>query len=357
MFFIFIKGLIKFCKVSLCRFLNLVHCKICIFFQKVKINTNKKVYEGQIKIDLETFDKWKESVYAKMVKKVGSRIYWENWAKDVAEIATSHMNKMRQLINSDNPKIKNEIGNFVIGLKENLNNSITQEDAIDALFENYEFVKNNPVSKTMQKMIDILDKEMSNEEKEKLNKFHESVKERAQGIDNAEGKQRIILELYEKFFKIALPKEVDKLGIVYTPTECVDFIIHSVEYLMNKEFGKSLSNRGVHIIDGFTGTGTFIVRLLQSGVIKKGDLLYKYINDIHANEIVLLAYYIAAINIEETFHELSEKKEYTPFDGIVLTDTFQLYDNKYENNEYILDTLEENNARAILEPLDGLLIE
>ena len=115
---------------------------------------------------------------------------------------------------------------------------------------------------------------------------------------------------------------------------------------MNKEFGKSLSEHGVHIIDGFTGTGTFIVRLLQSGVIKKGDLLYKYINDIHANEIVLLAYYIAAINIEETFHELSEKKEYTPFDGIVLTDTFQLYDNKYENNEYILDTLEENNARA-----------
>lgn len=328
-------------------------------YKKVKIKTNKKVYEGQIKIDLETFDKWKESVYAKMVKKVGSRIYWENWAKDVAEIATSHMDKMRELINSDNPKIKKEIENFVTGLKENLNNSITQEDAIemlaqhmitkpvfDALFENYEFVKNNPVSKTMQKMIDILDKEMSNEEKEKLNKFHESVKERAQGIDNAEGKQRIILELYEKFFKIALPKEVDKLGIVYTPPECVDFIIHSVEYLMNKEFGKSLSDHGVHIIDGFTGTGTFIVRLLQSGVVKKEDLLYKYTNDIHANEIVLLAYYIAAINIEETFHELSGKKEYTPFDGIVLTDTFQLYDNKYENNEYISEMLEENNERA-----------
>lgn len=328
-------------------------------YKKVKVKSNKKIYEGQIKIDLETFDEWKESVYAKMVKKVGSRIYWENWAKDVAEIATSHMDKMRQLINSDNPKIKNEIENFVTGLRKNLNNSITQEDAIemlaqhmitkpvfDALFENYEFVKNNPVSKTMQKMIDILDKEMSNEEKEKLNKFHESVKERAKGIDNAEGKQRIILELYEKFFKIALPKEVDKLGIVYTPPECVDFIIHSVEYLMNKEFGKSLSEHGVHIIDGFTGTGTFIVRLLQSGVIKKEDLLYKYTNDIHANEIVLLAYYIAAINIEETFHELSEKKEYTTFDGIVLTDTFQLYDSKYENNEYISEMLEENNERA-----------
>lgn len=328
-------------------------------YKKVKIKNSKKVIEGQIKIDLETFDKWKESVYAKMVKKVGSRIYWENWAKDVAEIATSHMDKMRKLINSDNPEIKKEIENFVIGLKKNLNNSITQEDAIemlaqhmitkpvfDALFENYEFVKNNPVSQTMQKMIDILDREMSSDEKEKLNKFHESVKERAQGIDNAEGKQRIILELYEKFFKIALPKEVDKLGIVYTPPECVDFIIHSVEYLMNKEFGKSLSDHGVHIIDGFTGTGTFIVRLLQSGVIKPEDLLYKYTNDIHANEIVLLAYYIAAINIEETFHELSKKEEYTPFDGIVLTDTFQLYDDKYEKNECISEMLEENNERA-----------
>ena len=218
----------------------------------------------------------------------------------------------------------------------------------DALFENYEFVKNNPVSQTMQKMIDILDKEMSDDEKGKLKRFHESVKERAQGIDNAQGKQRIILELYEKFFKIALPSEVEKLGIVYTPQECVDFIIHSVEYLMNKEFGKTLSDHGVHIIDGFTGTGTFIVRLLQSGIIKPEDLLYKYTNDIHANEIVLLAYYIAAINIEETFHELNGSKEYTPFEGIVLTDTFQLYENsdQYDSNVQIKEMLEENNERA-----------
>lgn len=328
-------------------------------YKKVKIKRNKKEYEGQIRLDLETFDKWKESIYAKMVKKVGSRIYWENWAKDVAEIATSHMEKMQKLINSNNSEIQKEIDEFVCGLRKNLNNSITKQDAVemlaqhmitkpvfDALFENYEFVKNNPVSQTMQKMIDTLDKEMSNDEKVKLTRFHESVKERAQGIDNAQGKQRIILELYEKFFKIALPSEVEKLGIVYTPQECVDFIIHSVEYLMNKEFGKSLSDKGIHIVDGFTGTGTFIVRLLQSGIIKPEDLLYKYTNDIHANEIVLLAYYIAAINIEETFHELSQKKDYTPFDGIVLTDTFQLYDNKYDENQYIYEMLEQNNERA-----------
>lgn len=327
---------------------------------KVKDDIKKKV---QLTLDLKTFDEWKDSIYAKMVKRVGSRMYWEMWAKDVAEIATSHMKKIRKLIDTEDPEIKKAIDEFLLGLRKNLNNSITQEDAIEmlaqhmitkpvfnALFEDYEFVNNNPVSKTMQKMIDILDKQVPEEEKEKLNNFYESVKERANGIDNAAGKQKIILELYEKFFKTALPKEVEKLGIVYTPTECVDFIINSVEYLMKKEFGKSLSDHGVHIIDGFTGTGTFIVRLLQSGVIKPEDLLYKYTNDIHANEIVLLAYYIAAINIEETFHELNGNKEYIPFDGIVLTDTFQLYEDTDENewtkniNEL---TLPQNSERAL----------
>lgn len=327
---------------------------------KVKDDIKKKV---QLTLDLKTFDEWKDSIYAKMVKRVGSRMYWEMWAKDVAEIATSHMKKIRKLIDTEAPEIKKAIDEFLLGLRKNLNNSITQEDAIEmlaqhmitkpvfnALFEDYEFVNNNPVSKTMQKMIDILDKQVPEEEKEKLNSFYESVKERANGIDNAAGKQKIILELYEKFFKTALPKEVEKLGIVYTPTECVDFIINSVEYLMKKEFGKSLSDHGVHIIDGFTGTGTFIVRLLQSGVIKPEDLLYKYTNDIHANEIVLLAYYIAAINIEETFHELNGNKEYVPFDGIVLTDTFQLYEdiNEHDWTKNINElTLPQNSERAL----------
>lgn len=325
------------------------------------VKKKSKQIEGQITLDFDGFDKWKDSIYAKMVKKVGSKVYWEIWAKDIAEIATSHMTKMHNLINKDNPEIQKEVDLFVKSLQNTLNASITRKDAIemlaqhmitkpvfDALFENYEFVKNNPVSKTMQRMIDVLDKEYPDEEKETMNNFYDSVKERAQGIDNAEGKQKIILELYEKFFKIALPSEVEKLGIVYTRQECVDFIINSVEYLMKKEFNRSLSNHGVHIIDGFTGTGTFIVRLLQSGVIKKEDLLYKYTNDIHANEIVLLAYYIATINIEEAFHELSSKKQYTPFDGVVLTDTFELYEeNNGFNNEIINDfDLKQNKKRA-----------
>ena len=323
------------------------------------VKKKSKQIEGQITLDFSGFDKWKDSIYAKMVQKVGSKIYWEIWAKDVAEIATSHMERMYKLINKNNPMIQKEVELFVKGLQNTLNNSITKKDAIemlaqhmitkpvfDALFEDYEFVKYNPVSQTMQRMIDILDKEMEEKEKDKLKKFYDDVKERAQGIDNAEGKQKIILELYEKFFKIALPREVEKLGIVYTPTECVDFIINSVEFLMKQEFSKSLSNKGIHIIDGFTGTGTFIVRLLQSGIIKPKDILYKYTNEIHANEIVLLAYYIAAINIEETFHELNKNKKYIPFDGIVLTDTFQLYEDKYIINERIDNMLEENCERA-----------
>ncbi len=317
-------------------------------------------YQGTLNFD--TLDQWRDSIYAKMVKKVGSRRYWESWAKDVAEIAQRHMDRIRMLLDKHDPKIDTVFHDFVYGLQTNLNGSITEDDAIemlaqhlitkpvfDALFEQYEFVKNNPVSQTMQGMMDILDEQALDEEKTKLNKFYESVKERAQGIDNSAGKQKIILELYEKFFKTALPKEVEKLGIVYTPTECVDFIIHSVESILNKEFGMSLSDKGVHIIDGFTGTGTFIVQLLKSGIIKKEDLLYKYTNEIHANEIVLLAYYIAAINIEETFHELYGMNEYVPFEGIVLTDTFQLYED-WKDDEFTQaineEILPKNSSRA-----------
>lgn len=329
---------------------------------KKVIDTGEIRKRVQLELDLKNFDKWKENIYSKMVKKVGSRVYWETWAKDIAEIAQTHIGRIKLILNRNDDKINKYFEEFLIGLRLNLNNSIEKEDAIemlsqhiitkpvfDALFEGYEFVNNNPVSQAMQKMMDVIDEKIPDDEREKLSKFYNSVKERASGIDNAEGKQKIILELYEKFFKTALPKEVEKLGIVYTPTECVDFIINSVEYLMNKEFGKSLSDHGVHIIDGFTGTGTFIVRLLQSGVIKKEDLLYKYTNEIHANEIVLLAYYIAAINIEEAFHELLNNESYIPFEGIVLTDTFQLYEDTGEHewtkkiNEKVLP---QNSERA-----------
>jgi len=177
----------------------------------------------------------------------------------------------------------------------------------------------------MQGMLNILEGKTLPEESETLQRFYESVKKRAAGIDNAEGKQHIIVELYDKFFKTAFPKMVEQLGIVYTPVEVVDFIINSINYILCQEFGRSISDENIHILDPFTGTGTFVTRLLQSGLIDKKDFVRKYQHELHANEIVLLAYYIAAVNIENAYHDqLGENIGYKPFEGIVLTDTFQL---------------------------------
>ena len=179
-----------------------------------------------------------------------------------------------------------------------------------------------------------------------MESFYDSVKERCAGVDNAEGKQKIIIELYDKFFKTALPKTVGKLGIVYTPVEVVDFILPSVDDILKKEFNSGLTKKNVHILDPFTGTGTFITRLLQSGIIKEEDLWRKYTRELHANEIVLLAYYIASINIENTFHDLMKSDDYTSFEGICLTDTFQLGEGNQEE-ELFTSVFPKNSTRVI----------
>lgn len=290
------------------------------------------------------FEQLQSVVFARMVQKVGDRRYWEQWAKNVAEIAERQIERITRLVNEEG-KHKESFQRFLKGLQNNINPSITETAAIEmlsqhiitkpvfeALFEGYSFVSNNAVSVSMQTMLDLLEAQAIEKDTETLNKFYESVKMRAAGIDNAEGKQRIIIELYDKFFKTAFPKMVEQLGIVYTPVEVVDFIIHSVNDVLQKEFGRTLSDENVNILDPFTGTGTFITRLLQSGLIKPQDLKRKYTHEIFANEIVLLAYYIAAVNIENTYHDLMANMEhsqhesvaYTPFNGICLTDTFQL---------------------------------
>lgn len=280
-------------------------------------------------------DEWRDAIYAKIVQKVGDRRYWETWAKDVSQIAERHTARIRALLESGDPDLKEVFAAFLDGLRRNLNDSITEEQAIEmlsqhsvtrpvfeALFEDYSFATHNPVSIVMQEVLDVLDRANIQQESESLEPFYESVRRRAAGIDNAEGKQRIIVELYEKFFKLAFPRAAASLGIVYTPVEIVDFIIRSVESVLGTEFDASMSDRGVHVLDPFTGTGTFIVRLLQNGTIKPEDMRAKYLRELHANEIVLLAYYISAINIEAAYHGIVGG-EYEPFEGIVLTDTFQ----------------------------------
>jgi predicted helicase len=282
------------------------------------------------------FEQLQHVVFARMVQKVGNRLYWEQWAKSVAEIAERQVIRITRLIKEDT-KHQEAFADFLNGLQKNINPSITQEQAIDmlsqhlitkpvfeALFDGYSFVKNNPISVSMQSMIDLLEEQAIEKDTETLQKFYDSVRLKAQGIDNAEGKQRIIIELYDKFFKTAFPKMVEQLGIVYTPVEVVDFIIHSVNDVLKKEFQRGLGDENIHILDPFTGTGTFITRLLQSGLIDKKQLERKYTNEIFANEIVLLAYYIAAVNIENAYHDAIGETEYKAFEGICLTDTFQL---------------------------------
>ena len=306
------------------------------------------------------FEQLQSIVFARMVKKVGNRRYWEQWAKDVAQIAERYIEKINRLIR-ESPKHQIGFNSFLRGLRKNLNPSISQDEAIEmlaqhiitrpvfeALFEKYSFVQKNPVSKSMQSILDLLEGEALEKDAETLQKFYESVRQRASGIDNAEGKQKIIVELYDKFFKTAFPKLVERLGIVYTPVEVVDFIIHSVNDVLKQEFGRSISDEGVHILDPFTGTGTFVTRLLQSGLIDKQDLVRKYTHELHANELVLLAYYIAAINIENAFHEQYEKEDdYISFPGICLTDTFQL--GEVEGETLFSDMFPENSQRLELQ--------
>ena len=311
------------------------------------------------------FEQLQDVVFARMVEKVGDRRYWEQWARDVAKIAERQIERIKYLINEKKDQ-REAFDKFLSGLQKNINPSINEEQAIemlaqhiitqpifDALFEGYSFVKSNAVSMAMQGMIESLE-EGSNlaEQDETLQKFYDSVRTRAQGIDNSEGKQRIIIELYDKFFKTAFPKMVEKLGIVYTPVEVVDFIIHSVNDILKKEFDRTISDENIHILDPFTGTGTFLVRLLQSGLIDVKDLERKYKDELHANEIVLLAYYIAAINIENAYHDATPdpddgvgKENYTSFDGIVLTDTFQLSETKEGEIQYE-EMLKKNSDRV-----------
>ncbi len=305
-------------------------------------------------------EEWREAIYAKIVTKVGERTYWESWAQDIAAIAQRHVDRITVLIDDPASGKAAAFDRFLGELRANINPGVSRVDAVDmlaqhlvtkpvfdALFAGYDFSAHNPVSRTMQRMLDTLGDQALGKEAETLESFYASVRVRAAGIDNHEGRQKVITELYEKFFKIALPRTAEAFGIVYTPLPVVDVILRAADQALRRHFGTNLSAPGVHVIDPFTGTGTFIVRLLQSGLIAPEDLLRKYTSELHANEIVLLAYYIAAVNIEAAFHDLWEASGggagYVPFDGIVLTDTFQLAE---DVNSLEAVMFPENNERV-----------
>lgn len=313
------------------------------------------------------FEQLQSVVFARMVKKVGDRKYWEDWAKEVALIAERQIERITYLVENRTEQRK-AFENFLAGLQTNINPSITEVQAIEmlaqhiitkpifeALFEGYSFTETNVVSVAMQRMLNALQEKSLAEESATLQKFYESVKRNIADLDNAEAKQKIIVRIYDNFFKTAFPRMVEQLGIVYTPTEVVDFIVYSVNDVLQKEFGRSISDENIHVLDPFTGTGTFITRLIQSGLINTKDLARKYRTELHANEIVLLAYYIAAVNIENAFHDKLKADlfddgkgmiPYEPFEGIVLTDTFQLGETD-ESQKLFSEMFPQNSERVM----------
>uniref|UniRef100_UPI0035D1389D type ISP restriction/modification enzyme n=1 Tax=Bartonella sp. CL43QHWL TaxID=3243532 RepID=UPI0035D1389D len=304
--------------------------------------------------ELPLFSKCKDVIKTAIVNRFYDPSYWKKWAINVGDLAQTHIIRLTEVLTKSETETRQVFNDFMTELRNNLNTTLSEENAIEmlaqhlvtrpvfnALFEGHQFVQENPVSCALQRVLNALDKVTPKEESQDLKNISKSVQFYTRGITTLEAQQSLIVELYNEFFRYAFPRTVEKLGIVYTPIEVVDFIIHSVDDVLRHEFGKSLGSRGVSILDPFTGTGTFITRLLQSNLIKPEDMEYKYRHDIHANEIVLLAYYIAAINIEATYHGLM-KGNYIPFKHIGLTDTFRMIEEKNlmegilkENSEYL----------------------
>ena len=290
----------------------------------------------------ELFVEYQKAIQAKLAKVCGERKYWSAWAEDVAKVVQAQIARITKALSKAGNPYERDFDRFHASIKATLNDTISREDAIEmlaqqlvsapiftAVFSDFDFVKENPVSKALAPMLEVLNRDMDDRDRKVLDDFTRSIQNKAAANTTSEQKQHIIIELYNNFFNIAFKDTVEKLGIVYTPIPCVDFIVHSVAKLLKEHFGKDISDRGVHLIDPFTGTGTFIVRALQNGIIQPKDMARKYAEEIHANEIVLLAYYIAALNIEAVYHDLAEKAAgkpvpYRPFEGIVLTDTFQM---------------------------------
>ena len=287
----------------------------------------------------EKMEQYRNLLYGRIVKHCGNRKYFEYWAAEVAEIAKRLAETLQARCAAD-PRAADTFRRFHALLQTAVYSNVSEEDArvmlvqqritgpiFDTLFGGNGFTEHNPVSQALDHATDLLAALDTEEDRKTLDRFYQDVRIRVGDIQSADGKLDIIRTLYDTFFATAFKTTVEKLGIVFTPIEVVDFILRSADGALRKYFGKRLSDKDVHILDPFTGTGTFIARLLQKdlGLIRDDDLYRKYTQELHANEIVLLSYYIAAVNIENVFHDRAGRKEkYSAFPGIVFGDTFRM---------------------------------
>ena len=304
---------------------------------------------------------WKETVFGKIVEKVGSSLYWDDWSKDIATVAGRYIRLIEQLL--EDPERQDAFQEFVAALRQTLNPSVDDASAVemlaqhiltaplfDAMFPDHSFSKQNPVSRAMNTIVEMLaSHSMFENERRELDSFYRAMVERIEAVHTLAGKQEIMRTLYDRFFSQAFPRMSERLGIVFTPVEVVDFIIRSANDAMRTAFSQSLGDPGVAIIEPFAGTGTFVARLLQLGVIPPEALERKYKHEIFANEFVLLSYYIASINIEQVYHQVRAEQGvdegYVEFPGMTLTDTFQLHEGDGTITEDF-EGLAANNERA-----------
>ena len=289
--------------------------------------------------------KVEETIKSTIIKRLGRRKEWHDWAEDVAKICTEQVKAINKLLDANqDPDFQAEFAKFCLDLNDSIGQHLDREEIIemlaqhivikpvlDELFRGFPFTEQNPIAKGLSDMLEKLDAEGLTKTNQDLRGFYQSVEFRMQNVTTVEDRQKVIVDLFDRFFKVAFPKQQDKLGIVYTPIEVVDFINHSVNDILKKEFGSSLGSKGVHIMDPFTGTGTFITRMMQSPeLISAQELEYKYRHELHAQEILPLAYYVASINIESVYHDLMGKdaSHYERNHIVVLTDTFSEVEDK-----------------------------
>lgn len=305
------------------------------------------------------------AVYNVMPTKVGDRNYWENFTKKTGNIARTLNNRLKDIFEK-NPEFFN---GFLDSLKGNIHQNIKEDEALDMITSHIitkpifdaifgDNIK-NPISKALDKMVEKLSTLGLQGETKDLKNLYESVKTEAMHAKSQKSQQELIKNLYNTFFKVAFRKQSEKLGIVYTPIEVVDFILRATNGILKKHFNTDFNDKNITIFDPFTGTGSFIARLLskENDLISDEALKEKFLNHCFAFDIVLLAYYIALINITQAAQNRDSSLK--NFKNIALTDSLDFYEEKndkgvfdlfkdLEENKEIKDTIEKQNIRVII---------
>ncbi len=290
-------------------------------------------------------------ITTKMVEKIGDRKYYNDRAEELGKKAWGIYEIIKMAHKKENSLVIKTVTSLRDALRVIVNNTINDDAAMRIMSQHYslsrvfqvlferEFRSENPVAQELDRAIQ--DIEMSKELKE-FDDFYDGVRKEATKFETLAGRQNYIKKIYEEFLKGFDKKQQVRDGVVYTPVEVIDFIINSVECVLKDKFDTGFDRRNVKVFDPFTGTGSFIARLLESGLIKNENMAKKFKHDIFANEISLLAYYVASVNIESVFQRTCGGS-HTPFTNINYTDTFTHHPKYLENEKY----------RMVEVPLDG----